>query len=137
MIRNFAHSKFSSAEVALEFEFTNELTSGVFSILSFYRIYTYIYIYIYIYIYAPTSRKNRYLTLLHRSTTSSLKISNRSYNRTAPILWNNLPKSMRTFSNTSPNAATTSQSSSLSLSLSKIQFRSHLKTYLFGISYSS
>ena len=67
--------------------------------------------------------------------TSSLKISNLSYNLTAPILWNNLPKTMRTFSNTSPNAATTSQSSSLSLSLSKTQFRSHLKTYLFGISY--
>ena len=42
---------------------------------------------------------------------------------------------MRTFSNTSPNAATTSQTYSLALQLSKTQFRSHLKTYLFGISY--
>ena len=36
---------------------------------------------------------------------------------------------MRTFSNTSPNSATTSQCASLPLSLSKTQFRSHFKTY--------
>ena len=52
-----------------------------------------------------------------------------SYNQTAPILWNNLPKSMRTFSNTSPNSATTGQCSSLLLSLSKTQFRTLLKTF--------
>ena len=69
------------------------------------------------------------------STTSSLNICNRSNNRTAPIMWNNLSKSMRTFSNTSPNTATTSQCPSLPLSSSKTHFRSHLKTYLFGISY--
>ena len=38
-------------------------------------------------------------SVLGPSTTSSLKIFNPSYNQTAPILWNNLPKSMRTFSN--------------------------------------
>ena len=84
---------------------------------------------------AGFTRSSNHLTLLHSSNTSSLKVSNHSYNQTAPILWNNLPKSMRTFSNTSPNSVTTSQCSSLALSLSKTQFRSHLKTYLFSISY--
>ena len=46
-----------------------------------------------------------YLSIIFQSSppihTSSLKISNRSYNRVASILRNNLPKSMRTFSNTS------------------------------------
>ena len=37
-------------------------------------------------------------------------------------------QNLRTFSNTSPNSATTSQCTSLALSLSKTQFRSHLKT---------
>ena len=44
-------------------------------------------------------------------------------------------QNLRTFSNTSPNSATTSQRSSLPLSLSKTQFCSYLKTYLLGISY--
>ena len=79
---------------------------------------------------AGSTRSSNHHTLLHPSTISSLKIANRSYNRTAPIPWNNLPKSMRTFSNTSPNSATTSQCSSLPLSLSKNQFCSHHKTYL-------
>ena len=83
---------------------------------------------------AGCTRSSNHLTLLRPSTTS-LKMSNRSYNRTAPILWSNLSKYMRIFSNTSPNSATTNQCSSLPLSLSKTQFRSHLKTYLFGISY--
>ena len=83
---------------------------------------------------AGYTRSSNHLTLLCPFTTSSLKIFNCSYNRTTSILWNNLPKSMRTFSNTSPNSAT-SQCSSLPLSLSKTRFRSHLKTYLFGISY--
>ena len=85
--------------------------------------------------HAGSTRSSNHLTLLRPSTTSSLKISNRSYNQTAPILWNNLPKSMKTFSNTSPKSATTSQCTSLPLSLSKTKFCSHLKTYLFGISY--
>ena len=84
---------------------------------------------------AGSNRSSNHFTLLRPPTTSSLKISNRSYNRTAPILWNNLPKSMRTFSNTSPNSATTNQCSSLPFSLSKIQFRSHLKIFIFSISY--
>ena len=84
---------------------------------------------------AGSTRSYNHFTLFRPSTTSSLKISNRSYNQTAPILWNNLPKSMRTFCNTSPNSATTSQCSSIPLSLSKTKFRSHLKTYLFGISF--
>ena len=84
---------------------------------------------------AGSTRSSNLLTLLRPSTTFSRKISNSSYNRTAPILWNHLPKSMRTFSNTSSNSATTSQSFSLLLSLSKTQFCSHLKTYLFDISY--
>ena len=66
---------------------------------------------------------------------SSLKMSNHSFNQTAQILWNNLPKSIRTFSYTLPNSPTTGQCSSLQLSRSKVQFRSHLKTYLFNISY--
>ena len=41
---------------------------------------------------AGSTRSFNHLTLLRPSTTSSLKISNRSYNRTAPILCNNLPK---------------------------------------------
>ena len=82
-----------------------------------------------------SSHSSNHLTLLRSSTTSSLKIYNRSYNRTAPILWNNLPKPMRTFSSKSPNSASTSQCFSLPLPLSKTQFRSHLKTYFFGISY--
>ena len=64
------------------------------------------------------TRSSNHLTLFHPFSTSSLKLSNRSYNRTAPIIWNNLPKSMRTFSNTLPNSATTIQYSSLPLSLS-------------------
>ena len=36
---------------------------------------------------AGSTCSSNHLTLLHPSTTSSLKISNRSYNRTAPILW--------------------------------------------------
>ena len=65
-----------------------------------------------------------------RPFSSSLKISNRSYNQTAPILWNNWPKSMRSFSNTSPNSATSSKCSSWPLSPSKTQFRSRLNIYL-------
>ena len=81
---------------------------------------------------------NRWLHLFFQSShstpppTSSLKISNRSYNQTAPILWNNLPESLKTFSNMLPNSANTSQCSFLPLSLSKTQFRSHLKTYIFA-----
>ena len=67
------------------------------------------------------------IILLYSAHPPPLLLKYRSYNRTAPILRNNLPKSIRTFSNTSPNAATTSQSYSLALSLSKTQFRSHLK----------
>ena len=84
---------------------------------------------------AGSTRSSNHLTLLRLSNTCSLKISNLSYHRTSPILWNNLPKSMRTFCKTSPNYATNSQCSSLQLSLSKTQFCSHLKTYLFGILY--
>ena len=82
---------------------------------------------------AGSTRSSNHLTQLRPSNTSSLKISNRSYNRTASILWNNLPKSMRTFSNTSPNAATTSQSTSLPLSLSKTEF-SHISKNTFSAS---
>ena len=84
---------------------------------------------------AGSTRSSNHLTLLCPFT-SFLKMSNCSYNQTAPILWNNLPKPMRTFSNTSTNCATTSQCSSLPHSHSKTQFRSRLKTDLFNISYS-
>ena len=47
---------------------------------------------------AVSTRSSDHLTLL-RPSTSSLKVSNLSYNQIAPILWNNLPKSLRTFSN--------------------------------------
>ena len=75
---------------------------------------------------AGFTRPSDHLTLLRPST--SLKIFNGSFNQTAPILWNNLPKSMRTFSNMLPNSTNTSLCSSLPLSLSKTQFHFHLKT---------
>ena len=75
---------------------------------------------------AGSTRSSIHLTLL-RPSISPLQISNRLYNQAAPILLNNLPKSVRTVPNTFPNSATTSQCSSLPLSLSKTQFRSHLK----------
>ena len=80
---------------------------------------------------AGSTRSSNHLTLLGPST-SYLNISNHSYNQTAPILWINLPKSMRTFSNILNNSAITSQCFSLPLSLSKTQFRSHLKPYLLA-----
>ena len=82
---------------------------------------------------ARSTRSSNHLTLLRPSTTSSLKISNRSYNRTAPILWNNLPKSMRTSSNTSPNAATTSQSTLYHSHFLRLNF-AHISKHTFSAS---
>ena len=82
---------------------------------------------------ARSTRSFNHLTLLRPFTSSSLKICNRSYNRTAPFLWNNLPKSMRTFSNTSPNTATTSQSTLYHSHFLRLNFV-HISKHTFSAS---
>ena len=71
----------------------------------------------------PT-RSSNYLTLI-RPPISSLKISDRSFSKTAPTLWNKLPIAMRTLSPT-PLHSTVNTNDPPSLSLSKAQFRAQL-----------
>ena len=82
---------------------------------------------------AGSTRSSDYLTLLRPTTTSKapLKISNRSFRYSAPTLWNSLPSHLRKYSANIPN----SNSNSQLLALSRGQFLSKLKTYLFTISY--
>ena len=82
---------------------------------------------------SSSNRSSDYLTLL-RPTTCSLKISNRSFHQAAPVLWNSLPTYLRTFNKSLPTFPSTNLSPP-PLALSRSQFLSKLKTYLFSISY--
>ena len=73
------------------------------------------------------TRSSSVITLARPSTTSSLKITNRSFSHHAPVLWNSLPLDMRQPASTPSSHSTTSQP----LLLSNSQFHSRLKTFLF------
>ena len=75
------------------------------------------------------------VTLARPSPTSSLKVTDRSFQYASPHLWNQLPSSLR--EPVSPLYAylNPSFSSPLSPSITPSLFHSKLKTYLFGTSF--
>ena len=70
------------------------------------------------------TRSSDYLALL----CLPLKFPTTLFNNLLPTLWNNLPPSVKTFANTILNLSENGSTCSLSLSLSKTQFCSQLKT---------
>jgi hypothetical protein len=76
------------------------------------------------------TRTSSHLTL-YRSSQASLKLSNRSFLHASPIIWNELPPSLRKFS----SHPTTNNLESRSLILSSSQFHKSLKTHLFHQSF--
>ena len=112
------------------------LNAQKYNFESLYKRFITRIIYIYIYIYIKPigfTHSSDHFTI--SPSTSSLKILHLSFNQTVPILWNNLPKSTRPFTKELPNSPTTCQCSSSPLPFSKTNFRSHLKRYIFNISY--
>ena len=80
------------------------------------------------------STRSSYLITLDRpSVTSGLKISNRSFFHSAPLLWNNLPSHIRYSVHQSPLSLPTSGSCISDLSTSI--FLKKLKSHLFCISF--
>ena len=71
------------------------------------------------------TRSSTAVSLRHPPNPSKLKIADRSFHYYAPVLWNNLPKHLRSFSQNSPN------NNDPQLSLNPLQFHSQLKTHLF------
>ena len=71
-----------------------------------------------------STRSSRFLTLA-RPPASRSRITNRSFYHEAPVIWNSLPPEMRI-----PAIDCSSHSS-----LSREQFQTRLKTYLFRLSY--
>ena len=88
-----------------------------------------------------STRSSSLVTLARPSTSSSLRITNRSFQYASPRLWNQLPASLRqprtnlsTFASVSSFSGTSSTSSINSLLSSSITpslFHSRLKTFLF------
>jgi hypothetical protein len=78
------------------------------------------------------TRSSSVITLSRPAVSSHLKITNRSFSHHAPVLWNSLPVHMRQPA-TCPTSDTTSHKPLLLLS--KSQFLSRLKTFLFYKSY--
>jgi len=84
-----------------------------------------------------STRSSAVVTLLRPSNPSRLKITDRSFYYHAPVLWNALPKNLRSYSSTSSSSklsSETSQTTSL-LELSPTLFHKKLKTHLFLNSY--
>jgi uncharacterized protein involved in tolerance to divalent cations len=77
-----------------------------------------------------STRSSACVTLQRPSNPSHNQITNRSFYYEAPALWNELPKSLRSYSSVLP-----SQNNSPLLSLSSAQFHKQLKTHLFLQSY--
>ena len=89
------------------------------------------------------TRSSEYLCVLLPPLTSKLKFSNCSFRISATHLWNSLPPNLRTYAPvsdetiiniTSINCLSVSATFK-SLSLSRNRFISHLKTYLFSLSF--
>jgi hypothetical protein len=79
-----------------------------------------------------STRSSSLITLNRPSLTSRLKISNRSFQHSAPVLWNNLPSDLRHIAHASTSSPTLhSPLSEISTSL----FLKRLKTHLFHISF--
>jgi hypothetical protein len=80
-----------------------------------------------------STRSSSLITLNRPSHTSRLKISNRSFYHSAPVLWNSLPPDLRHFTHhlTSSTPSFDSPVSDLSTSL----FLKKLKTHLFHMSF--
>lgn len=77
-----------------------------------------------------STRSSSCLTLVRPTCKSSLKLTNRSFRISAPLLWNNLPHYLR------PNSSCLSTTEApLTPQLSFSTFRSKLKAYLFNQSY--
>ena len=91
------------------------------------------------------TRSSSVVTLACKSTRSSLKIANCSFQYAAPYLWNQLPTELREprhmqFPSRSPpithgSSSSPSSLSPLSSSLTRSFFHSELKTWLFGKSF--
>jgi len=78
------------------------------------------------------TRSSSLNTLSRHSLTSCLKIANRSFCHSAPVLWNNLPSHIRqVVHHVTPSAISNSPVSDLSISL----FLKKLKTHLFHSSF--
>ena len=77
-----------------------------------------------------STRSSAVVTLQRPSNPSRLKITDRSFYRQAPALWNSLPQHLRALSSASPT-----QTNNPLLSLSSSQFHKQLKTYRFLQSY--
>ena len=92
-----------------------------------------------------STRSSSVVTLARPASSSSLKITDRSFRYASPCLWNQLPSSLRKpHSGTSssipcspiPSPTTSSSSDSpLCTSITPSLFHSRLKTYLFHKSY--
>jgi len=83
----------------------------------------------------PSHRCNRsssLITLSRPSLTSRLKIANRSFSHSAPVLWNNFPSHLHQV----VHHVTPSISNSLVSDLSNSLFLKKLKTHLFHSSFS-
>ena len=88
------------------------------------------------------TRSSSMVTLARPPTRSSLKITNRSFRYAAPSLWNELPTDLREPRQTqspalSPitSASSPSSLSPLASSLTRSEFHSELKTWLFSKSF--
>ena len=77
-----------------------------------------------------TTRSSTAVSLQRPTNPSRLKISDRSFHYSAPVLWNNLPQHLRAYS-----PQYTAQPSYHPLLLSQSQFLRQLKTHLFLQSY--
>jgi hypothetical protein len=81
-------------------------------------------------IQSPRSTRSGSLITLQRPSTTRLKISDRSFQYMAPVIWNSLPAYLR-----KPASSTYTNTSHSLLALSRTQFLARLKTHLFRISY--
>jgi hypothetical protein len=88
-----------------------------------------------------STRSSSFVTLLRRRICSCLKLIGRSFSYIAPLLWNNLPPSMRQPGQPSPKSSSQTHSQPIStnpqpLTFSRSLFHSRLETLLFSRSHS-
>jgi hypothetical protein len=81
-------------------------------------------------IQSPRSTRSGSLITLQRPSTPRLKISDRSFQHMAPVIWNSLPAHLR-----QPASSTYTSTCQNLLALSRPQFLARLKTHLFLVSY--
>ena len=89
-------------------------------------------------IYIKPTGKTRsfdHLCLSFPPLTSKLKFSDRSFRNASPCLWNSLPTTLRSFSQQIPTPSFPTPLPFNTLSLSRSQFSSRLKTHLFSLLY--